>query len=65
MNLSIVTLLNHHKHGYKFDLHRRGFEFKEDTTITDEDRKLYYTEEEIKLQKEALRKQYGNDIEGL
>jgi hypothetical protein len=43
-----------YEYGYRFDMERRGFKFEEIKESWEDIRKLYYTEEEIRLQKEAI-----------
>ena len=67
--LSLGMLYNHFQHGYEYDTWRRGWKLKggkhEDTRPWDEIAEDYYTEDELKARERYLKKQFGNDIEGL
>ena len=61
----IDLLLTHYKYGKEYDLYRHGFEIQPEKEDLEEARKKYYTDDEIRKQKKALKAQYGNNIEGL
>ena len=62
--MSVEQIIVTHKHGYRYDLYRHGFEFKEEEMSQEELREFYYTKEELAAQKAALKKQFGevNDL---
>jgi hypothetical protein len=64
-NLNYKQLNLYYEYGYRYDMERRGFKFKEplaEGMSREELRELYYTPEELAKQKEAVAKMYG-DVE--
>ena len=72
--MSLNQLLNHWDYGYRYDLYRHGFQIDEKNEPMSRKKlkeleKLYYSHDEIRQQEEyrkaTLKKQFGDNIEGL
>ena len=65
--LDLNQVLRYYKYGFRFYYEARGWKFKTDIDAKpwSEVRKDVYTPEQKRLQEEALKKQYGQNIEGL
>lgn len=62
-HLTFKQLNLYFKHGYRHDMERRGFKFKDDQREDmswEEIRQLYYTPEELEEQRKAKEQMYGD-----
>ncbi len=66
-DLSLEQLINYYEYGIRFDMERRGFTSKDDIDkkSMSEVRREVYNKEELQAQEDALKKQFGNNTEGL